>query len=230
MKALSDGRLLAAASFVRPGAFFADIGTDHAYLPLYLLQSGCIAHAIAADIGEGPLARARAHIVASGMADKVETVLTNGLQGLEDRGLTDIAICGMGGELIVEILTAAPFVRTGEVRLILQPMSRASALRRYLAEEGFAILAERPCRAAGRVYTCLCATYDGVRRTLSLAEAEVGSPLCESAEERSCFAELLDRRIAALQEKKRALASAALVDEADEALLSALLLLQQTYR
>ncbi len=227
MKALSDGRLLAAASFVRPGAVFADIGTDHAYLPLHLLQQGRITHAIAADIGEGPLSRARAHIAASGMEGQVETVLTNGLQGLEHHGLTDIAICGMGGELIVDILSASPFVREAGIRLILQPMTRAATLRRYLASEGFAILAERPCRAAGRVYTCLCVEYDGVRRTLTPAEAEVGCPLCESEEERDCFAELLARRITALREKKRALESASLTDEEDEALLAALLSLQQ---
>ncbi|MBO5051961.1 MAG: SAM-dependent methyltransferase [Clostridia bacterium] len=227
MKALSDGRLLAAASFVRPGAVFADIGTDHAYLPLHLLQQGRITRAIAADIGEGPLSRARAHIAASGMAGRVETVLTNGLQGLEHHGLTDIAICGMGGELIVDILSASPFVREAGIRLILQPMTRAATLRRYLASEGFAILAERPCRAAGRVYTCLCVEHDGVRRTLTPAEAEVGRPLCESEEERDCFAELLARRITALQEKKRALEGASLTDEEDEALLAALLSLQQ---
>lgn len=227
MKALSDGRLLAAASFVRPGAVFADIGTDHAYLPLHLLQQGRITRAIAADIGEGPLSRARAHIAASGMAGRVETVLTNGLQGLEHHGLTDIAICGMGGELIVDILSASPFVREAGIRLILQPMTRAATLRRYLASEGFAILAERPCRAAGRVYTCLCVEHDGVRRTLTPAEAEVGCPLCESEEERDCFAELLARRITALQEKKRALEGASLTDEEDEALLAALLSLQQ---
>lgn len=231
MKAtLSDGRLLAAASFVREGAFLADIGTDHAYLPLHLLQAGRITHAIAADIGEGPLSRARAHIAEAGMSEQIETVLTNGLQGLEDRALTDIAICGMGGELIVDILSRAAFVRDGSIRLILQPMTRAATLRRYLAKEGFAILAERPCRAAGRVYSCLCACYDGVTRTLSPVEAELGCPTCESEEERACFAEMLERKADALRERIAARATAAITSEEDEALLASLKELQQRYR
>lgn len=231
MKAtLSDGRLLAAASFVREGAFLADIGTDHAYLPLHLLQAGRITHAIAADIGEGPLSRARAHIAEAGMSEQIETVLTNGLQGLEDRALTDIAICGMGGELIVDILSRAAFVRDGSIRLILQPMTRAATLRRYLAKDGFAILAERPCRAAGRVYSCLCACYDGVTRTLSPVEAELGCPTCESEEERACFAEMLERKADALRERIAARATAAITSEEDEALLASLTELQQRYR
>ena len=230
MKALTDGRLLAAASFVRQGAFFADIGTDHAYLPLHLLQAGRISRAVAADIGEGPLARARAHIAASGQSDKIDTVLTNGLQGLAGYGLTDIAICGMGGELIVDILTAAPFVRDPGIRLILQPMTRAATLRRYLADGGFAILAERPCRASGRVYSCLCAAYDGVRRTLSPAEAEMGVPTCESEEERACFTELLARKINALRDKLAGQQTAGVCDSSAAALLEELLALQNTYR
>ena len=231
MKAtLSDGRLLAAASVVREGAFLADIGTDHAYLPLHLLQTGRITHAIAADIGEGPLARARAHIAESGMSAQIETVLTNGLEGLADRSLTDIAICGMGGELIVDILSRAPFVRDGSIHLILQPMTRAATLRHYLAKEGFAILAERPCRAAGRVYSCLCACYDGVVRTLSPAEAELGCPICENEEERACFAEMLERKICAVRERIAARATAAITSKEDEALLISLTELQQRYR
>lgn len=228
MKSQLDGRLLAAASFVRQGARFADIGTDHAYLPIRLLQEGRISYALAADVGEGPLARAAAHIAACGLGGQVETVLTDGLAGLADYGLTDIAICGMGGELIVSILSAAPFIRTGAIRLILQPMTRAAVLRRYLAAEGFAILAERPCTAAGRFYSCLCATYDGVVRTLTPAEAEVGCPLCESEEERACFAALVGHKVAALQKKIAARASASLSDTADDALLASLLALQKT--
>ncbi len=230
MKALADGRLLAAASFVRSGAVFADIGTDHAYLPLYLLAQGRIRHAIAADIGAGPLARARAHIAAAGYAGQIEIVQTDGLQGLAEKGLTDIAICGMGGELIASILGAAPFVKDSCVRLILQPMTRAAVLRRYLAANGFAILAEKPCRAAGRVYSCLSACFDGVVRTLPPATAEVGCPICETEEERSCFAELLSRKIRSLEKKQQARAKAALRSPADETLLTDLQAILTEYR
>lgn len=224
MKIATDGRLLAAASFVREGAVFADIGTDHAYLPLYLLSRGRIHRAVAADIGEGPLSRAHANIVEAGEEARVKTVLTDGLSGLENEGLTDIAICGMGGELIARILSDARFVREGNVRLILQPMTRAATLRRYLAENGFAILDERPCRAAGRVYTCLCAEYDGTRRELSPGREEVGTPSLRTEEEREVFCELLDRKIRALTEKREALlASDHTPSERDNTLLAELI-------
>ncbi|MBQ8173793.1 MAG: SAM-dependent methyltransferase [Clostridia bacterium] len=224
MKVLSDGRLLAAASFVRDGSVFADIGTDHAYLPLYLLSRGRILRAVAADIGEGPLSRAHANIAAAGEDARVKTVLTDGLCGLDKEGLSDVAICGMGGELIVRILSDAPFVRDPSIRLILQPMTREAVLRRYLAESGFAILDERPCRAAGRVYTCLCVEYDGVRRTLTDVQAEVGCPSCGTEEEKEAFCELLSRKIRVLTDKKEAIQAAHHTPSgSDEHLLAALL-------
>ena len=222
---------MAAAALVRDGAVFADIGTDHAYLPLYLLSRGRILRAVAADIGEGPLSRARANIVEAGEEGRIRTVLTDGLIGLEDEGLSDIAICGMGGELIVRILSNAPFVKQKGIRLILQPMTRAAVLRRYLAENGFAIVEEIPSRAAGRVYSCLAAEYDGVCRTLSPARAEVGYPCCRTAEERDAFCELLSRKIRALTEKREALRGADRApDAADEALLGELLQIQKEMR
>lgn len=231
MRSQTDGRLLAAAALVRDGAVFADIGTDHAYLPLYLLSRGRILRAVAADIGEGPLSRAHANIVEAGEGGRIRTVLTDGLCGLENEGLTDIAICGMGGELIARILSDAPFVRQKGIRLILQPMTRAAYLRRYLAENGFAIVEEKPSRAAGRVYSCLAAEFDGVRRTLSPAEAEVGCPACQTEEERGVFRELLSRKIHALTEKKEALRGAGRrPDAADEALLGELLQIQKKMR
>lgn len=221
-----DARLLAAASFVRRGAVLADVGTDHAYLPIYLIERGLISRAVAADIGEGPIARARAHIAAAGYADRIETVRTDGLCGLDACGITDIAICGMGGELIARILSDAPFTRDPAVRLILQPMTRAAVLRQYLAKNGFAMIAEKPCRAAGRVYSCLCASYDGVVRTLSPAEAEVGNPACETAEEQDAFRELLARKIAATEVRIAALCGAGRACDEDKALLEGLLQLQ----
>ena len=225
-----DARLLAAAAFVRQGAVLADIGTDHAYLPIYLVASGRVSRAVAADIGEGPIALARANIAARGLSDRIETVMTDGLLGLSEKGVTDITVCGMGGELISRILQDASFVKDKGIRLILQPMSRAATLRRYLAENGFAIIAERPCRAAGRVYSCLCAEYDGVARTLSPAEAEVGVPTLTNEAEENAFAELLERKIKAVREKIDGLRAAALPAGEDEALLDGLLKIQEKYR
>ena len=225
-----DARLLAATKFVREGAYACDIGTDHAYLPIYLVATGRVSRAVAADIGEGPIALARANIAAAGLSDRIEAVMTDGLFGLSAKGITDITICGMGGELISRILQDAPFVKKEGIRLILQPMSRAATLRRYLAENGFAILAERPCRAAGRVYSCLCAEYDGIPRAISPAEAEVGNPALEAAEEKDAFSELLARKIKAVREKIDGLRAAALPTGEDEALLKGLLEIQEKHR
>ena len=163
-----------AASFVRPGARFADIGTDHAYLPLALLDEGRIASAVAADIAEGPLGRARENVRAAGREAEVTLLLTPGLTGMEGLGLTDIAICGMGGEMILSILAAAPFVKDNGVRLILQPMTHVADVRRALATDGFSVTGERCALAAGRPYVCLAVTYTGEHRTLTPAEAELG--------------------------------------------------------
>ncbi len=169
-----DARLRAAASLVRQGAFFADIGTDHAYLPLFLVENGRVDRALAADINEGPVAAARTHIAKMGLSDKIEVRRADGLFGMESLELTDIAICGMGGELIRDILAAAPFVKNPAIRLILQPMSRAEVLRRYLAAEGFAVREEHRTRDGDKIYTCMAAEYTGTPYALSLLEATLG--------------------------------------------------------
>ena len=180
MTALRQGaRLRAAADFVRQDAVFADIGTDHAYLPLFLLSEGRIRHAVCADIAEGPLTAARLHAAGTPHLGKMEFVLTDGLDGLFDRGLTDIAICGMGGELIADILARAPLLRDGDVRLILQPMTRQELLRRTLSETDFSILREAYTVEAGRPYVTMCVHYTGLCRTLTHAEAVLGTPSAE---------------------------------------------------
>ncbi|MBR4835801.1 MAG: SAM-dependent methyltransferase, partial [Clostridia bacterium] len=121
---LSNARLASAAELVRQNAIFADIGTDHAYLPLFLLESGRISFAYCSDINEGPLASARKNAEERGMVDKMDFILTDGATVLRDREITDYAICGMGGELIADIIHRAPHLYDGGVNLILQPMSR----------------------------------------------------------------------------------------------------------
>ena len=111
-------RLLSAAEFVRQGAYFADIGTDHAYLPLFLLEGGKIERAVCSDINAGPLETAKRNAEEYGLSDRIIFRLTSGAEGLSDMGITDYAICGMGGELIAEIIESAPHLKDGAVRLI----------------------------------------------------------------------------------------------------------------
>lgn len=175
MKSYAIGkRLLSASGFVRQGAYFADIGTDHAYLPLFLLRAGRISRAVCADINKGPLESARRNAAELGYTDSVTFVLTDGAMGLSDMGITDYAICGMGGELIADIIERSPHLKAKGIRLILQPMSKQGALRRYLAKSGFCVIGEDYSYDGGKYYLCLAAEYSGVCREISDFEAEFG--------------------------------------------------------
>ena len=149
-------RLRAAADFVREGAVAADVGTDHAYLPIALCRAGRIRSAIASDVNEGPIMRAREHIAAFGLQEQITTLLCDGLSALEPYAPTDILVLGMGGELIVHILAGAPWLCREGIRLILQPMTHPEAVRRYLADGGFAIVEE--CLVEeGKIYQIIVA-------------------------------------------------------------------------
>ena len=169
-----DGRLNSVGKFVRQGAEFADIGTDHAYLPIYLLKTGRISSAVASDINEGPLNSARENAREMGLFDKIRFVLTDGACGLEQFGLTDVAIAGMGGELIADIIEGSPFLKNEKIRLILQPMSKQAHLRRYLAECGFEIVMEDYSSSVGKFYVTMCVEYTGTPREIDEYEAEFG--------------------------------------------------------
>ena len=167
-------RLLSAADFVRQDAILADIGTDHVYLPLFLLSEGRIKKAFCSDVNEGPLASARANAEAAGLLDKVEFTLADGADALGGRGITDYAICGMGGELISDIIGRAEDMRSPDVRLILQPMTRRGALAHFLYENGFEIIREEYSRDAGKYYVTLLVAYTGKLREIDELEAEFG--------------------------------------------------------
>ena len=169
-----DPRLLSAAEFVRAGSVLADIGTDHGYLPVFLLLKGRIKRAVLSDVNEGPLRSAAAHAKEAGVEGRVEILLADGCASLADRGIDDYTICGMGGELIAEIISHAPHLNDKNVNLILQPMSRVGHLRRYLASEGFEIAAERYSYSLGRYYVCLCAVYRGAPYAIDPSLAELG--------------------------------------------------------
>ena len=139
---IPDTRLRSAERYLPRGCRIADVGTDHAYLPIYLAQKGIVSHALACDINQGPIESARENIRRWGLEDVISTLQTDGLHGVEDYAPDHVLIFGMGGELIVKILSEAPWLRKGNVTLILQPMTRASVLRKWLLENGFAIVGE----------------------------------------------------------------------------------------
>ena len=128
-------RLRLAADLVPEGARLADVGTDHAYLPACLLMEGKIPSAIAADLREGPLSRARETAAEYGCGDRMAFRLCDGLSGIRPEETDAVVIAGMGGETIAQILEAAPWVRTRKIPLVLQPMSSIPELRQWLGED-----------------------------------------------------------------------------------------------
>ncbi len=172
-----DDRLLLISSMVRDGAVVLDVGTDHAYIPIYLIKSGICKKAVASDINRGPLTRACDNAQRFGVFEKINFCLGNGIEEIhpERYGVTDIIIAGMGGELIAGIIDKSEYTRIPGVRLILQPMSTLQELRGYLAEMGYAIVDEKLCRAGGKYYTCIAAEYDGVRRDVPPVRLEIGN-------------------------------------------------------
>ena len=154
-------RLKAAAEFVRGGRKFADIGTDHAYLPIWLLKSGICPQAIGADLREGPILRAANNAYRYRVQNRLILRQCDGLSAIESSEADDVAVTGMGGELIVGIIEHTPWLRDPQKHLILQPMTAAEELRRYLCRSGFSILQERAVRDSGRVYTVMLVQYSG---------------------------------------------------------------------
>ena len=153
---------MTATKYVR-GGMLADVGTDHAYLPIFLCENGFLRadglRAVASDINAGPVERAALHIRTAHLSDKIATVQTDGLNGLEKYSPTDIIIFGMGGELIAAILEAAEWVRRDGVRLILQPMTHAERLCEALPRLGFAVTDNTYSQEGDRIYRTVCADY-----------------------------------------------------------------------
>ncbi len=195
-------RLLAVASFVRDGAYLCDVGTDHAYLPIYLAENGKIRAATASDIHEGPCESARTHIAANGFGGVIEVKRANGLEGFVPREKTDIAIAGMGGALICEILEKADNLKNADIRLILQPMRNVPDLRAYLYENGFAIIDEKLAREEDRIYEIICAEYRGEKRAMSELSLLLGEKNIEGrTRDTALFTAFCEKQEAALCKK-----------------------------
>ncbi len=153
-----DERLACCVKFVRKNAKVVDVGTDHAYLPIYLVKTGIITHAIASDLREGPLANAEKNINRYGLAEHIKTVLSNGLENVPETEADDIIISGMGGEVIIDIIKAK-WLKNTDKRLILQPMSEDEKLRDFLKDNKFFIEREEAVISKNKVYTVMSVKY-----------------------------------------------------------------------
>ena len=167
-----DERLMSAVPYLKKGGRVADVGTDHAYLPIYLIEREISSFAVASDLRKGPLECAKNNVESAGLSDRIALVLCDGLSGIEPYAPDDILIFGMGGELIVSILDAAPWVKNEKIGLVLQPMSHPEVLRAYLLEKGFCILGES-LSFADRIYQTIYARYDAKSAPAPYTDAEL---------------------------------------------------------
>lgn len=167
-------RLWAVTQLVREGTTLADIGTDHAHLPIFLSANNRIKYAVASDIGVGPLENARKE-VESAQAVNIELRLGNGLEPIKQGEVKDIVIAGMGGENISGILEACDWVRDENLNFILQPMTRIEYLRRYLCANGFKIYREICVSENGKHYCIIGTVFDGIVRECDSVFALIGT-------------------------------------------------------
>ena len=160
-------RLETIASFVPDGSTVADIGTDHGYIPIHLVQEGKAKHAIAMDVRKGPLLRAQAHIHEAGLEAHVEVRLSDGLLKLEQNEADCVVIAGMGGELIIHILEEGRGLWEGIPHWVLSPHSELDKVRRFLEEQEFFIERETMIKEEGKFYTVM-----GINRTNKAGEKD----------------------------------------------------------
>lgn len=152
-----SARLRCIAGHVISGKTMADIGCDHGYLPVELVQSGRIPGGIAADVNASPLERAREYIALSGLGECIDTRLGNGLEALSVGEAATIVVAGMGGHLISDLLKAECSVALSAQRLILQPMRNSEQVRHFLGENGFCIEVEDLVAEDRRIYEIIVA-------------------------------------------------------------------------
>ena len=186
-------RLACLADCVPRGVRLADVGTDHGYLPVWLLQRGLIRSAIASDINEEPLQHAKRTAAEYGVTEGIEFRLCSGLSDIRSDEVDAVAIAGMGGEMIVSILSAAPWALISNITLLLQPMTKPEILRSWLVTNGYKITQERLVRDKSVLYAVILA-MSGESAPITMAQAYCG---VETARE-PLYGEYVDERIAKL--------------------------------
>lgn len=196
-----SNRLQSVANLVTRGMRVADVGCDHAYTSIYMIKEGIASHAIAMDINKGPLEKAKANVKAYRMQDQIETRLSDGAKKL-DVGEVDALLCsGMGGSLMIKILSDSMDVFHSLQEVILQPQAEIHLVRRFLHEQGFIIEKEIFLKEDGKFYVAMKA-----KNLHTMEEKERQSAIAEygTSYEKECYyyygKQLLEERHEVLEE------------------------------
>ncbi|MHB8064986.1 MAG: tRNA (adenine(22)-N(1))-methyltransferase [Ruminiclostridium sp.] len=177
MNLILKGRLKLLADKVPNCDVIADIGTDHAYLPIYLIQQGVCKRAIASDVRLGPVNAANNNINIYKMKDKIETRLGSGLDTIAENEAEVIIIAGMGGTLLIELLEANEQKAHKAASLILQPMIDIDVVRKWLYDHKFDIYDEELIAEGAKIYCVLSAKYNGGDKGYQNFQLHVGEKL-----------------------------------------------------
>ncbi len=175
-------RLQTIADFIRKDTIVADIGTDHAYIPVYLLEKNICERVIATDINSGPLENAKSYIMKKRLSDRIETRLGNGLKVLKANEVNTAIIAGMGGLLIRDILEADREITDSIDYFVLQPMVASEELRRYLYSNGFRIENEKLAKEKDKMYEIITVSH-GHAAIENEIYFEIGEKLIENNDE-----------------------------------------------
>lgn len=154
-------RLTSAAEMIRPDKKVVDVGTDHAYLPAYLVLTQKTPQCLAVDIGAGPLENARKTVEKYDLSGRIALRISDGLQSVFPDEAQDISVCGMGGTLMTKILSECTWLQKEDLHLVLQPQSHVWEVRSFLLNNGFFIDSESVLEDAGKLYITISAFYDG---------------------------------------------------------------------
>lgn len=177
MNLILEGRLKLIGDKVPECGVVADIGTDHAYIPIYLMQKGICQKAVASDVRTGPVQVANRNITKYKLNDRIETRLGSGLSTIDENEADVIIIAGMGGTLLAELLEADVKKACEAGALVLQPMNDLDVVRKWLYDHKFDIYDEEFVAEGNKIYCVLCARYDGKDRAYGNFQLHVGEKL-----------------------------------------------------
>lgn len=188
-------RLERVASHISKGSIVLDIGTDHGYIPVFLVKKGISPFAIAADVNKKPLDKAKELIAENKMNDKVETRLGSGFEIIKDGEVDEVIIAGMGGVLISDLITAAGEIPKKLKKLVLQPMQAQKELRKYLLKNGYEIIEEELVKEDGRIFEIIVVEYKGQDFSDGMEEIDFEISKKHRNQNNPLFIEFLERKI-----------------------------------